>query len=719
MADYNPNTVSAYQQYASSMSSGGGGSNMSGLGARSQTSGTPSSRFDSKGYTPTKSTSTKSGIAYIEGYGDDNDNIPMTPEQIYTAAAQATTEVGGFLVPTIDAPMIHAANLYSMPNMVQQVSDYVYRADRDTAVREAISGAQAEEQASVDAAISSINRAITQGKTDAEIAEAFLNDMGGMGSDKPDESGGFGVPGVTLKDVTDTQQGLMTNPQPLYDFADEMANPSITTTELPPMSPEEQASLGAAIRKAAEEGTLSSKLTNLQYVRSDGNKMDPSYWDKVFSEGYDPMTGKPYGQTDLFPEDQPPEDYNEADYIDVSPSAEAPEQQGLMSRPSFTESQPEDSMLGGLFNIIPDAFQVSNWLTGGNQLDGTQGEEPSPEPELGPEQGPILYPSNERSVITYARDIYPDNPKAAAALAATIQFEGMEKAEEDVSSYSWKNITSSSSPAGWLKKSITDSNKPWAKKRTNKLYQLYGGKPKTDADGNTIPLTREPTKEELKAVQRELKKRGLYKGAIDGIFGRGSKAALKEFQGIQNSTALSGDYPKMPENGGLDEYTAMFFDVELRLYDHKGSPMIEYERPTNPVVPAGEKVVDITYNPYYRANGYSDQLRDVSKEGLEGNTPGAGTFRGRGPVQITNKTMYEKLSNKVLSETGVDIMRNPSAVANDLAVSKAATAAFLNEVGFDKLSPKEALKVINPQMPSSKLNKRLEAYEKYLEEMQE
>jgi len=506
--------------------------------------------------------------------------------------------------------------------------------------------------------------------------------------------------------------------QPLIDMANEIANETITVEELAPLTQMDQEAKLKDILEVIESGGL-SRMTNIREVRSDGNKMDPSYWDKVFSEGYDPMTGKPYGQTDLFPEDQPPEDYNEADYIDVSPSAEAPEQQGLMSRPSFTESQPEDSMLGGLFNVIPDAFQVSNWLTGGNQLDGTQGEEPSPEPELGPEQGPILYPSNERSVITYARDIYPDNPKAAAALAATIQFEGMEKAEEDVSSYSWKNITSSSSPAGWLKKSITDSNKPWAKKRTNKLYQLYGGKPKTDADGNTIPLTREPTKEELKAVQRELKKRGLYKGAIDGIFGRGSKAALKEFQGIQNSTALSGDYPKMPENGDLDEYTAMFFDVELRLHDHKGSPMIEYERPTNPVVPAGEKVVDITYNPYYRANGYSDQLRDVSKEGLEGNTPGAGTFRGRGPVQITNKTMYEKLSNKVLSETGVDIMRNPSAVANDLAVSKAATAAFLNEVGFDKLSPKEALKVINPQMPSSKLNKRLEAYEKYLEEMQE
>ena len=322
MADYNPNTVSAYQQYASSMSSSGGGSNMSGLGSRSTTSGTPSSRFDSKGYTPTKSTSTKSGIAYIEGYGDDNDNIPMTPEQIYTAAAQATTEVGGFLVPTIDAPMIHAANLYSMPNMVQQVSDYVYRADRDTAVREAISGAQAEEQASVDAAISSINRAITQGKTDAEIAEAFLNDMGGMGSDKPDESGGFGVPGVTLEDVTDTQQGLMTNPQPLYDFADEMANPSITTTELPPISADQKEKLGAKLREASDKGDLSSVMNQLaqdskiqlssavtnfiegaetQVASNDDvtpERQDPSFWDRVLFGGeaetpaVDPETGQ-------------------------------------------------------------------------------------------------------------------------------------------------------------------------------------------------------------------------------------------------------------------------------------------------------------------------------------------------------------------------------------------------------------------------------------------
>ena len=38
MADYNPNTISMYQQYGQSMMASGGGSNMSGLGARTSTS---------------------------------------------------------------------------------------------------------------------------------------------------------------------------------------------------------------------------------------------------------------------------------------------------------------------------------------------------------------------------------------------------------------------------------------------------------------------------------------------------------------------------------------------------------------------------------------------------------------------------------------------------------------------------------------------------------
>ena len=335
MADYNPNTVSAYQQYASSMKAGGGGTNLSGSGAKAppkmQTEygnrkglGSPTSRLDRKGYTPTGSKSTASGVAYIEGYGGDAKNIPMTPEQIYAAAAQATTEVGGLLVPTLDAPMIHAANLYSMPNMAQQVSDYVYRADRDMAVREAISGAQQEEQDSVDAAIKSINKAITQGKTDAEIAETFLNDMGGMGNDKPDETGGFGVPGVTLKDVTDTEQGLMTNPQPLYDFAEEMANPSITTTELPPITADQKEKLGAKLREASDKGDLSSVMNQLaqdskvQLSSAVTNFIEDAET-QVASNDIDPFTGLPIGN-------------NELGFTDVSPAEEAPDQLGLMAR---------------------------------------------------------------------------------------------------------------------------------------------------------------------------------------------------------------------------------------------------------------------------------------------------------------------------------------------------------------------------------------------------
>ena len=336
MPDYNPNTVSAYQQYASSMSAGGGGSNMSGLGAKTSSSGRVSSRLDDKGYTPTKSTSTKSGIAYIENYGDDSDNIPMTPEQIYTAAAQATTEVGGLLVPNVTAPMIHAANLYSMPNMVEQVSDYVYRADRNDAITSAIRSTQQEEQDSVDAAIKSINKAITQGKTDAEIAEAFLNDMGGMGNDKPDPNDNFGVPGVTLKDVTGTDEGALSNPQPLYDFAEEMRNPSITVEELPPLTPDQKDKLGAKLREAGAKGDLSSVMNKLaqdskiQLSSAVSNFIEGAET-QVASNDIDPFTGKPFGGGD------------ELGFVDVSPSAEAEEQRGLMARPAAASERLDPS----------------------------------------------------------------------------------------------------------------------------------------------------------------------------------------------------------------------------------------------------------------------------------------------------------------------------------------------------------------------------------------
>ena len=332
MADYNPNTVSAYQQYASSMSAGGGGSNMSGLGSRTTSSGRVSSRLDDKGYTPTKSTSTKSGIAYIENYGSDDDNIPMTSDQIYAAAANAATQAGSVLTP--QGPTANAMNLYSMPNMSETVTDYVYRADRNDAITNAIRSTQAEEQEPIDAAIKSINRAITQGKTDAEIAEAFLNDMGGLGSDEPDPLGGYGVPGTTLKDVTGTDAGALSNPQPLYDFAEEMANPSITTTELPSITPDQKEKLGAKLRDAADKGDLSSVMNQLAQdskiqLSSAVTNFIEGAETQVASNDIDPFTGLPVGN-------------NELGFTDVSPSAEAAEQQGLMARPASATDERQD-----------------------------------------------------------------------------------------------------------------------------------------------------------------------------------------------------------------------------------------------------------------------------------------------------------------------------------------------------------------------------------------
>jgi len=357
MADYNPYTVGSYQQMAATMAQSGGGRNMSGLGARpSNQTDTPTGTVDFTTIDPT--TGTQIDVATID-FGDGGDS---TPNVIYAAAANAATQAGSVFAP--QGPMANAINLYSMPNMVESASDFVYRADRDDAITSAISDVQAEEQEQINAAISSVNSAITMGKTDAEIAEAFLNDMGGFGSDKPDETGGFGVQGTTLKDVTDTQQGLMSNPQPLYDFAEEMANPSITKSELPPMSPDEQAALGEAIRKAAEDGTLSSKLSNIQFVSLDGDRTDPSYWDRVFAGETDPETGQTIKSAD--------------DVANERMSEMA--SQGLMSR----------------------------------RMDGKDGD-------LAASVAPFSVSEDE--LYNFAKEAYPDNDLAAGALLATIEAE--------------------------------------------------------------------------------------------------------------------------------------------------------------------------------------------------------------------------------------------------------------------------------------------------------
>lgn len=315
------------------------------------------------------------------------------------------------------------------------------------------------------------------------------------------------------------------------------------------------------------------------------------------------------------------------------------------------------------------------------------------------------YPSSETLADEYARSIFPDNPEAAAALSATIRKEGMTSRSEDVSAYSWGNITNPESDAGWLQPSIENSSRPWAMKRTHQLYRLYGGEPVVDENGNTVPLTRQPTTDELKAIQERLKDAGLYEGSIDGAFGPMSMAALNRWR-EQND---------MPPVESLDAESLQALGVDTVLKDHEGNPMIQYSRPSRPTTPPGEQVVDITYNPYYRANGYEDVMGDVLREGA--NTPGAGTWRGRGPVQITNRDNYEAIAPFVLEKTGVDIMENPDAVAENDAVAYWATVAHLERTGFGtRGSAEDWIRSINPQ--ASTLNTRMDLYRQLLPSMQ-
>ena len=64
------------------------------------------------------------------------------------------------------------------------------------------------------------------------LQEAYEGDMAGKGNDKPDPQGNMGVPGVTLKDVTDTDEGALSNPDALYKLADDIRENKIQTTVL-------------------------------------------------------------------------------------------------------------------------------------------------------------------------------------------------------------------------------------------------------------------------------------------------------------------------------------------------------------------------------------------------------------------------------------------------------------------------------------------------------
>lgn len=156
----------------------------------------------------------------------------------------------------------------------------------------------------VYAAITDAGKANVFYTPDDIIQEAYDADMAGKGEDKPDPLGNMGVPPVTLKDVTDTDEGALSNPDPLYKMAEEVRTPTITTTVLD------------------DEGKPTidfNKITNIQDVRSDlDNTTD---YEAAINEALDRVYGE---DVDLTPP--------EADDQLLVPTTETVEPTGLMSR---------------------------------------------------------------------------------------------------------------------------------------------------------------------------------------------------------------------------------------------------------------------------------------------------------------------------------------------------------------------------------------------------
>ena len=154
------------------------------------------------------------------------------------------------------------------------------------------------------------------------------------------------------------------------------------------------------------------------------------------------------------------------------------------------------------------------------------------------------YPSTKERAIEYANDIYPNNKVAAAALAATIKFEGMKNPVEEIGeegNYRLKKVL------------FSNTKKAPLKRNDQKIYEILGFPKQTDDDGNIVYLER-PKTILNKEVQEALNTRGIDVGNVDGIIGKNTISGIKRFQKIKGLNVT----------GKLDPETYKKLNVEYK-----------------------------------------------------------------------------------------------------------------------------------------------------------
>lgn len=163
---------------------------------------------------------------------------------------------------------------------------------------------------------------------------------------------------------------------------------------------------------------------------------------------------------------------------------------------------------------------------------------------------------------------------------------------------------------------------------------------------------------EVKAVQEKLKERGIYKGSVDGIFGAGTKEAVKKFQKQQGLTADGiagpatlkklgvsiGSLPASTENNIY--LLARIISAEARGETYSGQVAVgavvlnRVEHPSFPDTLSGviyqngafTAIVDGQFNEPIAESAYN-----AARDALNGQDPSGGAIYYYNPDKTSNK----------------------------------------------------------------------------------
>ena len=228
----------------------------------------------------------------------------------------------------------------------------------------------------------------------------------------------------------------------------------------------------------------------------------------------------------------------------------------------------------------------------------------------------------------------------------------------------------------------------------------------------------------VRKLQRALKDKGFNPGAIDGLFGNGTQAAVMAFQlseglladgvvGPRTAAALAGDedaasqpLPSVIGEGNSEKDCAISVGVASQMFPHTQLANIKANLPfvldalreqnlqdkimvlaslatiraeTERFIPISEGISRYNTSPDGSPFDLYDHRRDL---GNQGPPDGAG-FCGRGYIQLTGRYNYAKYGARL----GLDLLATPD-LANQPDVAGRLLAAFMS----DKEKPiKEAL----------------------------